>query len=110
MGLVPIVTFVACAAQNRHYALALPLSVKSAEWEGIRGPRDADACFRLSADLFAKAAMDTERALTLWDWAICVLDSGDSERGQALWDEAHELLVELGLGRYVTRMDREREL
>ncbi|MCG8351498.1 MAG: tetratricopeptide repeat protein [Chloroflexales bacterium] len=65
----------------------------------------AATCFAESERMFRILGLASERARTLREWACYALQSGDKERGQAMWQEAYALFAQLGMDLEVARMD-----
>ncbi|HJS19958.1 MAG TPA: adenylate/guanylate cyclase domain-containing protein [Anaerolineales bacterium] len=61
-------------------------------------------CFSKSADIFAEAEMEGERARTLREWAKYELRRNNKERGTELWQEARLIFEKLGAHMEVERM------
>jgi predicted ATPase/DNA-binding XRE family transcriptional regulator len=69
-------------------------------------PTDYDArdCFKVSEEIFSKAAILSEKARTLREWARYELRLGNREKGRTLWYEARKIFEELGVWLEVERM------
>jgi tetratricopeptide (TPR) repeat protein len=65
---------------------------------------DAAACFAESARFFEQIRAEGERARVLRAWARYEIDRGDSDRGQAMWEEAKKTFARLGMAAEVERM------
>ena len=61
------------------------------------GAMDAAACFSKSLQILADMGAGFERAHTLREWARHELVYGDSSKGEAMWQEARELYIGLGM-------------
>ena len=64
----------------------------------------AEECFGKSAEIFAEAEIEGERARTLREWARYELRRGNRERGTQLWEEARSIFEKLGAQMEVERM------
>ena len=64
----------------------------------------AEECFGKSAEIFAEAEIEGERARTLREWARFELRRGNRERGTQLWEEARSIFEKLGAQMEVERM------
>jgi tetratricopeptide (TPR) repeat protein len=64
----------------------------------------AEECFAKSAEIFAEAEIEGERARTLREWARYELRRGNKERGTQLWEEARSIFEKLGAQMEVERM------
>ena len=64
----------------------------------------AEECFTKSAQIFAEAEIEGERARTLREWARYELRRGNRERGTQLWEEARSIFKKLGAQMEVERM------
>lgn len=65
-------------------------------------------CFAESLHIFTARGAAGERARTLREWARLELAEGDATKGAAMWDEARDLFVRLGMELEVQRMDAEK--
>jgi predicted ATPase/class 3 adenylate cyclase len=63
-----------------------------------------EECFAKSAEIFAEAEIEGERARTLREWARYELRRGNQERGTQLWEEARSIFEKLGAQMEVERM------
>jgi tetratricopeptide (TPR) repeat protein len=61
-------------------------------------------CFNKSAEIFAEAEIEGERARTLREWAKYELGRNNRERGVKLWEEARSIFEKLGARFEVERM------
>ncbi|MBN1888307.1 MAG: tetratricopeptide repeat protein [Thermoflexales bacterium] len=84
--------------------LGLVMAAPPAWAEGQKVGQDPVACFAESLRVFAEAGMEGERAQTLRAWAAYELEQGDKARGQAMWQEAHEIFTRLGMTGEAERM------
>ncbi|HEX5840194.1 MAG TPA: adenylate/guanylate cyclase domain-containing protein [Anaerolineales bacterium] len=64
----------------------------------------AEDCFARSAEIFAEANIDGERARTLREWARYELRRGNQIRGTQLWEEARSIFEKVGAHLEVERM------
>ncbi|HSJ89529.1 MAG TPA: adenylate/guanylate cyclase domain-containing protein [Anaerolineales bacterium] len=62
------------------------------------------ACFTKSAEIFAEAEMQAERARTLREWAKYEFGRHNQEQGIMLWEEARSLFAKVGANMEVERM------
>lgn len=62
------------------------------------------ACFRKSAEIFAEAEIEMERARTLREWARYEFGLNHREEAAQMWQEARDIFVKLGADREVERM------
>lgn len=65
---------------------------------------DAAACFAESVQIFTEMGIEGERARTLRVWARYEMGHGYLARGKAMWQEARDLFVRLGMELEVERM------
>jgi tetratricopeptide (TPR) repeat protein len=65
-------------------------------------------CFTQSLQIFRDTNNKREQAVVLWAWAGYELAQGNTAVGQARWQEAREIFVQLKLPLLVVRMDRAR--
>ena len=65
---------------------------------------EAEDCFGKSAEIFAEANIDGERARTLREWARYELRRDNREFGTQLWNEARTIFERLGATHEVERM------
>ncbi len=66
----------------------------------------ASECFSQSLQTFTDIENKRERAFVLWEWAGYELAQGNTAAGQAMWQEARKIFVQLNLPLLVARMDR----
>lgn len=85
--------------------LGEPVTVEGGH-DGPSKAYDAATCFAESAETYAKIGIEVERARTLRAWATSEFEKGDREKGEALWQEAKDIFVELGVHLEVQRMAR----
>ncbi|HLO32329.1 MAG TPA: adenylate/guanylate cyclase domain-containing protein [Anaerolineales bacterium] len=81
-----------------------PISLRLTAF-GERIDFSAEDCFRKSAEIFAEAEIEGERARTLRDWAGYELGLGHRDQATRMWQEAREIFVKLGAEPEVQRMD-----
>jgi tetratricopeptide (TPR) repeat protein len=65
---------------------------------------DAAACFAESVRICTETGMQGERAHALRLWAAYEIEHGDYERGAAMWHEARDIFVRLGVDLEVEQM------
>jgi len=65
----------------------------------------AEGCYAESARILAQIKREEERARTLREWAKYLLEQGEQERAQRMWQEAREIFVQLGAQPEVERME-----
>jgi class 3 adenylate cyclase/tetratricopeptide (TPR) repeat protein len=58
---------------------------------------NAVTCFANSLRIFEQTGMQGERARTLREWGEYEILQGDRQKGQAFWQEARQIFVDLGL-------------
>jgi DNA-binding SARP family transcriptional activator/Flp pilus assembly protein TadD len=66
----------------------------------------ASDCFAQSLQIFTDVKNKRARATVLWEWANDELAQGNTAVGQAMWQEAREIFVQLNLPLLVARMDQ----
>jgi hypothetical protein len=85
-------------------ALGLAASRANAPVVVVGEAYDAARCFAESLRIYTGMGAEAERARTLRAWARHEQESGDAERGAALWEEARAVFSRLKMGRELGRM------